>query len=299
MDSKQELIELLKNPVGGTVELDLDMVEYHERAQGFEGNMSSHQLITYDNMPYKLYRDKKFPREFDTKSLRMGRAFHTLVLEPHLFDKQYRSGDLGPVHTSGKNEGKKLGPTSQAYKDWVGDLAAVGITVLPVKEYNDVKEMAIVMKEGPHAHFFKDGLSEVTLTTEIKGITFQVRPDWMKLEKNGKGEEYLIIPDLKKTRDIEWFEYDATKKYDYISQIAIYKHVISLVLGIPESNIYSTLVACDPAPYYISGEFHPSDRSMTEHKYSMLAALERYNKSIKTNTWPTGFERVRIIGEED
>lgn len=293
----KKLLNKSAKETGGTVEYGLDMIEYHNRAQGLGTVMSSHQLITYNDSPWKFFIDKQIPN-VDTPSKRKGRAFHTDVLEPELFDKVYRNGDLGPIHKTGKNAGKKLGVQSQAYKDWVLDLAAVGFTVLPKNDYRDATLMGGHLRESTVKDFFTDGIAEVTFTIIIDGVQFQVRPDYIKLEKNDQGQDILIVPDLKSCRSLDWFVYDATKKYNYIQQVAIYRNVISLVSGFPTDRIYSTLIAVDPAPYYRCGEFLPLASAMNEATCEMNAALHRYKDSLKSNQWPHGYEHKTIIGED-
>lgn len=108
--------------------LDLSSSDYHADKTSF----SRSALMDFDESPRRYWAkhlNPDRPPKEDTPSLIFGRAFHTLVLEPHLFDKEYI---IKPDPVLLKDVGKKA---YDLYKNTVEYIEKSGLQVLSHSDF--------------------------------------------------------------------------------------------------------------------------------------------------------------------
>ena len=178
-------------------------------------HMSAHVLI-------QLHRGKTvaeaMERSPDTGAFAIGRAAHTIILEPDQFGRRYCIG--GPVNPK---TGKCYQASSKKFRDWAAKEELEGIT-------SDDASMLLCMRDAIESHaaasqLLAFGVAEQTIRCEYMGFPSQSRLDWIC--QHG-------IVDVKTTIDIVGFPYDI-EKYGYHYQAAYYQAVAD----------------DDPKPYYL------------------------------------------------
>lgn len=147
----------------------------------------------------------------------LGTAVHTLLLENHLFDEQYKFYD--------KIDGRTKEGKAQAAE--IAEMSAKGIVYLPESD----REMFTLIKKNfdanPEAVYYSQGDVELSHYIEdFMGVYLRVRPDVINREKN-------FLFDEKTCRDNSprGFKNDCYK-HGYHIQAAIYGDS----LGIPVEN---------------------------------------------------------------
>lgn len=143
---------------------------------------------------------KAQPRE-DTTSLKVGRAAHTAILEPHKFEAEFAVWD-------GDRRGKAFAAFAEQHPEQ---------TILRLTEY----EACLGMRNAVRAHPVASGLlargdAEVALlwTDEETGLACKARIDWL-------GDDCLV--DLKTTSDVEPIRFGITAgRMGYHGQLAFY-----------------------------------------------------------------------------
>ena len=171
-------------------------------------HMSAHVLI-------QLHRGKTvakaMERSPDTGVFAIGRAAHTIILEPDQFGLRYCIG--GPVNPK---TGKCYQASSKKFRDWSAKEELEGIT-------SDDASMLLCMRDAIESHtaasqLLARGVAEQTIRCEYMGFPSQSRLDWVC--QHG-------IVDIKTTIDIVGFPYDI-EKYGYHYQAAYYQAVIGI-----------------------------------------------------------------------
>lgn len=248
---------------------------YHAKAKD---HLSSHQLGDFRRCPL-LYRKKKLglvPDE-DRPAYVIGRALHTLVLEGReRFEAEYAVG--GPINPK---TGEMFGPTSKAYAEWA---AAQGKAVLTVQQFDLVESMADgVRSNGMAVDLLSEGIAEGVVRAEYQGMPSQIRMDWF--------DPHRGIVDLKTCDDLMWFEADA-RRYGYAHQMAFYCAVLAQVIGIVMPVF---LLGVEKKQPYRCGVWRLSPDTLAQAQKENEAAIERLKRCIATDTWPSGYEEVRVF----
>jgi len=142
--------------------------EYHQD----DGFYSSSQLKVMLNDPilfHKKYILKKIPKE-EKDCYDVGNAFHTKILEPKLYDKEY-------TNFTGK---MKRGKDWDAFKE-----KNKGKIILGNKQQLEVENLVEAIGENKDAlGLLKGGKSEVSIYVEMLGVKIKVRFDKLNLEGN-------------------------------------------------------------------------------------------------------------------
>ncbi len=248
--------------------------EYHAKAKDY---LSSHQLGDFRKCP-ALYRKKKLglvPDE-DRPAYQIGRALHTLVLEGRdRFEAEYAVG--GPINPK---TGEIFGPQTKAFAEWA---AEQGRPVLTVQQSGLIENMADgVRANGMAVDLLAEGIPEGVVRTEYCGLPCQIRFDWLDIHR--------AFSDLKTCDDLEWFEAD-TRRYGYIYQLAFYRAVLAEVIGI---IMPAYLIAVEKKGAFRCGVWKIHEDTLTQAQRENEAAIERLKRCIATDTWPTGYEEVRV-----
>jgi len=248
---------------------------YHAQAKKY---LSSHQLGDFCKCP-ALYRQKQLgllPDE-DRPAYQLGRALHTLVLEGRdQFEAEYAVG--GPINPK---TGEIYGANTKAFAQWA---ALQGKHVLTISQFDLVERMT----EGVHAHgmavnLLSDGIAEGVVRAEYGDMPCQIRMDWF--------DAHGGIVDLKTCDDLTWFEADA-RRYGYVYQMAFYRAVLAAVIGIAMPVHF---IAVEKKPPYRCGVWKIHEDALVQAQRENEAAMERLKRCIATNTWPSGYEEMRVF----
>lgn len=249
----------------------LPMEEYHADRSRLSKSMISDFADCPARFKHRYIDDN--PRE-ETDSLRVGKAIHTLALEPELWAAEYVVLDVDKRTKAGKEE-------------WA-EAEASGKTILRQKQYEDIEGMANALTRNPLALALlkSPGYVEATIHWDHEGIPAKCRPDFLR-------NDGLII-DLKTCRSAKpsLFHRDA-ENYHYALSVALTCSGYESLHGKPADN-YVFLCVETEAPYII--ECYESMAPMDEvsgltyleyGRYHLEALLNRYRECLAANHWPT------------
>lgn len=211
---------------------DLTNEEYHARDEiGKSGLDAVHKSMAH------FYSPDKPP----TPAMESGIAFHSLVLEPELFEKNYVQGLACDKRTTeGKEKWKLLQEANE------------GKHILKPDKYETLMRMKQSLDEHPRvAAYFEEGLPEISIIWEMRETGCKARVDWMI-----DGGEYII--DLKTTANAspEAFA-KSCANYRYHVQDAWYSRGVEIVTGIKPVFVFIAVETIEPhsvAIYTLSDE---------------------------------------------
>lgn len=258
--------------------LEIPAEAYHrDSAEGLF--LSSHMLGDFRNCP-ELYHRKITGKvkNSDTGAYTLGRAAHCLILEGrNAFSAQYLISD-GPINPK---TGAPYGKQTLAYREWVD---AQGKEIISESDYGFIcKLQEAVGKHAGAAVLLGEGRAEGTVRAEYCGIPCQIRIDWYNA--------WSGIVDLKTCDDIRFFEPDF-RKYGYGHQMAFYRSVLEKATG---ETVPVHVIAVEKKEPYRCGVWLLSDELLDDYRRENEAAIERLKKCQETDTWPTGYEEIRIL----
>lgn len=255
-----------------TVEVD---TVYREKAAAY---LTSHALADFRKCP-RLYRKKAqglIPDE-DRPAYLVGRAAHTLILEGvERFEADYAVG--GPVNP---NTGRPYGSQTKAWAEWA---ASVGKAVLTDSHYALILNMAASVSGHPIAvELLSEGIPEGVARVEYCGLPCQSRLDFFS------GERGII--DLKTCDDLTWFEADA-RRYGYVHQVAFYQAVVECA---SRKRFSAHIIAVEKKEPFRCGVWRVGQDVLGQARKENEAAIERLKRCREADTWPTGYEEVRVF----
>jgi len=227
---------------------------------------------------YEYLRPERDEREDKTHFV-IGQAFHTLVLEPELFNEQF-------LVWSGKPRNKKAGKEEYAQAQY----EANGRSLLKKSEYEDIKQMAKAVREHPGAMRLlnANGQAESSIfwTDPETGIECRCRPDFLR-------DDGLIV-DLKTAHDAshETFMKSAfTHRYDV--QSAFYSE------GAKQAGItpmgFAYVVVESKKPLCVS-TFSTDQDMMMLGEYRMRKDMATFAACLKRNEWPGYSGMIKPLG---
>jgi hypothetical protein len=241
-------------------------------------HLTSHQLGDFRRCP-ALYRKKKLGLvdDEDRPAFLIGRALHTLVLEGRdTFEKEYAVG--GPVNPK-TNE--VFGPTTKAFAEWA---EAQGRPVLTLQQFDLVENMADgVRANGMAIDLLSEGIPEGVVRTDYCGMPCQIRMDWF--------DPHKAVLDLKTCDDLGYFEADA-RRYGYVHQLAFYRAVLRQVIGLVMPAFFLGIEKKEP---FRCGVWRIHEDALAQAQRENEAAIERLKRCVVTDTWPNGYEDVRLF----
>lgn len=252
--------------------------EYRKRSQDY---LTSHQLGDFRKCPLLFSKKKRgLVEDEDRPAYLLGRAAHMLILEgKEQFDRCYAIG--GPVNP---RTGKPFGANTQAYQDWSAQQAAEGRECLTDEQAALIRNMA----EGARAHarvreLLAEGVAEHVVRAEYCGLQCQARMDWFHPVEG--------IVDLKTCDDLTWFEADA-KRYSYAHQLAFYRALVARVTG---EVVPVYLIGLEKKEPFRCGVWLVSEQTLAYCQSENEAAIERLKQCVSSNSWPTGYEELRVF----
>ena len=136
--------------------------EYHAHS-----GISKSSLDLIHRSPAHYLASKSMPRE-ETPAMKLGTAFHTLVLEPARFVAEYDfiEGDR----------------RTKAVKDAIKDAEAAGKVILTKDEFDEVSGMRDSVFKNRIAATLLDGATiEHSVFSELDGVRVKCRPDGWRI----------------------------------------------------------------------------------------------------------------------
>ena len=128
------------------------------------------------------------------------------------------------------------------------------------------------------------GRAEGVVRANYCNLPCQIRIDWTHPEHG--------IVDLKTCDDLDAFEND-TKKYGYKYQLAFYHAVLQTV--VPNEDIKVHIVAVEKREPYRCGVWMMPEETLHQARITNEATIERLKMARLLDTWPTGYETVRVL----
>lgn len=238
--------------------------------------ISSHGLMNILRSPfhYKKLLERKDP---PTKSMIIGSAFHSLLLEPEVFYEQCAVFTKPYPDKTMSNKANK-----EAFEELkMGNFAE---TILMKDDYNTILNMAeeVNKVKGARDLLKLKGEVEESIYLEVDKIKIKIRPD--KYCKDG------ILIDVKTTKNAhpDAFRRDCLT-YHYDLQLAFYADMLEKVTGTEFKDVFIIAVE-NNYPYacqvYNCSEIGFIDIGRTRYQ----KAMEIYKECLKSNKFP-GYEK--------
>lgn len=215
----------------------------------------------------------------NTDALRVGSAFHTMLLEPAQFDSRAFVWSGKPRNTKeGKDE-------YQAALD-----KACGRVLIKKSEFDNLKAMAKSILSQPAASKIINSNGKIEssffYTDRSYGVEAKARPDYYRADG--------IVLDLKTTADASEEEFQKSiVNYGYDIQAFMQMEAIETVTGKRPDAFVFICVEKDP-PYAVA--FYQADNDMLragEYRYHNL--MGKYATCLKANSWPGYGNLIRPI----
>lgn len=221
-------------------------------------NMSS--LVNIKKSPKHFKHCLDNPKESD--SLDLGRAVHTLVLEPNLFDAEYA---VSPKFDMRKTADKEAFAQFQE--------TAKGKEIIDVKTFNEAKAVAASVLASPKIqNMLSKGQAEVSIEQTINDVSMKFRLDFL-------AENFLL--DVKTTRDCteRSFQRDFID-YDYHIKLAAYQYAAELETGEKLPVIVLAVETKDELDYQI----YQIDQDFLDiGRREFFKLLEKYKEAQKND----------------
>lgn len=248
---------------------DMPIEDYHAHPAISKSGLD---LVNRSPRHYQYERLESTEKK-DRTHFAVGKAFHTLVLEPHLAEQSI------VVRPSEWPTKKDCGILIEDQKAAFAALHADKIIISAAD-----KEMVARMADGVRSHpaanvvLAGNGKPEVSVfwTDPATGVRCRARFDWLR-------EDGLIV-DLKSARNANpvWFESDAYK-HRYHVQDAFYSEAYRQVFGFePKGFVF---VAAEKEEPFLSGVFYATEEHMELGTLEYRKDLETYAKCLETGVW--------------
>jgi hypothetical protein len=223
----------------------------------------------------------------ESEAMIFGSAYHTFILEPDKFDKEYHIFDETDILKILISEGSQKPRGTNKYKEWY----SIEMEKAAGKQLIDLPTSKILesMKRRLFSHRYvksllTNGEAEKSIYTtfnleESGEVNVKIRPDYLKQNKR-------IIVDLKTTSDasVNGFPRNAAE-FDYHIQSALYADIMEAIegKGMPWEFFFIAQEKTKPFAFNIflaSPQFQGQGR----YEYERLLALYQYCKT--NNHWP-------------
>jgi len=227
--------------------------------------------------PMRYRYNLEHPPE-ESESMAIGTAVHSLVLEPHTFQKIY---ELEPLSAAPDAKSPRA---TNAYKDAVKSIEASGKRIIRMQDLAKVNAMAQSVMRNRHAAkcLEKAQRREVTMIWKDKDRLCRGRADAL-------GDKLLV--DLKVTRDLSGFSPWIITRLGYYRQQAWYRTGLD-ALGHGVDHVF--IVAVEQDPPHDVGVFKMDDASLIFGAMQCKRLLEVCEECEKTGEWPGMFPDVEV-----
>lgn len=232
---------------------------YHKAA-----GLSKSDLDKLHRSPAHYIAAKEHPTP-PTDEMIFGTAFHTLVLQPELFEKEFTCEQI--------NGRTKEGKARKA------EIEAAGITLITPEDMDRLKAMReAVLKNEIARSLIENTEHELSAFGSLDGTLCKCRPDiWC--EKN------LTIADIKTTKDAGPDAFKrAVANLRYHVQDAFYRAVWEQVTGVAADAF--VFIAVEKMPPYGVALYSLDDDAKDQGQREALDDLRRYRECKDTGHWP-------------
>jgi exodeoxyribonuclease VIII len=210
----------------------------------------------------------------------VGRAFHTLVLEPHLFSKQFT---VSPNVDRRTKEGKVI------WEDFVAN--SYGMSVLTEAELEMLQGMrySIIGHTRANQVLSEEGDAEMTMvfTDEKTGLNLKGRADY--ITKSG------LIVDVKTAEDASPDGFaKSCLAYAYHIQAQMYLRGYKAITG--EDAKGFVFICVEKKPPYAVGVYVLDEQALIAGRIELEDNLALYAKCKETGQWPSyGNDEVTTV----
>jgi len=213
-----------------------------------------------------------------TEPFRIGRAFHTLLLEPRKFNRQYTIMPLCDCRTK---EGKTIYEAFKQNND--------GKEILTQKDFDQLDVMGDAIKKQVIYRYIQQGEAEVCIVWEDKktGLLCKARIDYVH-------RKHAILIDLKSTTDASKYEFSkAIYNYGYFQQAAWYSDGWKILTGDEPCFVF---LPVEKTPPYAVACYEVPEIDINAGRQSYRKALNIYAECVKKNEWPGYQKSVEFLG---
>jgi hypothetical protein len=248
---------------------------YHGKSKRF---LSSHQLADFRRNPLLFHKKELgLVKEEDRPAYVIGRAAHVLILEGReAYERGYAFG--GPVNPK---TGEPFGTRTKKFQEWAD---VQGKPVLDDEQAALIETLNTAVQAHEHASaLLADGVAEGVVRAEYCGVTAQARLDWLNPARG--------IVDLKTCDNLDWLQMDA-RTYGYAHQLAFYRSVVAAPTG---SVLPVYLIAVEKREPLRCGVWRMGEEVLGIAQKENEEAIERLKTCRNDDTWPTGYEDIRVF----
>ncbi len=254
--------------------------EYHADKEHISA--SAVKKIKVSPLHYREAEDDK-----ETDALLFGSAYHTYILEPDKFDKEYYIFDDSVVCGALIAKGVKSPRATNDYKAWYASEVsfADGKTIINKEDYNKLAAMKARLMAHPYAKMLlHNGRNEVAymgeIETEVGTIKVKIKPDHFNDKKK-------IIADLKTCQSASLDDFPRhAAELGYHIQAAFYSDLLEKIDGDGRPYTFFFIAQEKKAPFAFNlFECSPQFISQGRYEYEMLLQLYKYCSD--NNTWPS------------
>lgn len=254
-----------------SVEPDRD---YHAQSKFY---LSSHGLKKFRQSPALFIKDRRgLLEETDRKAYRFGRAAHCWICEgPGVFQKRFSIG--GPINPK---TGRSYGADTIKFREWE---TTQDIECLTPEQAQHIGWMGnSVWAHRDAKKLLERGWPELVVRTIYGSHNSQGRIDWIS-PRHG-------IVDLKTCENLTFFPNDI-ERFDYLPQLAYYRELVRIKT---DKELPCYIIGAEKQEPYRAGVWQLSRQKLDEARAINEAAMARLTECIKLDSWPTGYEEMRI-----
>lgn len=222
----------------------------------------------------------------ETPEILFGRAYHTFILQPDQFEKEYFILDDTEIIEELKAEGAKSPRATNAFKHWMGiqQDKAEGKTILSA----DDEKRLVAMRERLLNHDYvrmllSSGTAEQGIMGELETTAGKIG---VKFIPDMRNDIKHICIELKTTVRASKLDFPKeAANYDYHIQAAFYADMLELFYG-DKRRVDFYFIAQEKKPPYAFNIFEASPQFIGQGRYEYEMLLQLYKHCLDTNTWP-------------
>ena len=222
----------------------------------------------------------------DTTERAKGRAIHTLVFEPALFEREFA------IYEGATRRGK----------DWDAfEAAHAGQTILKVNEVESVAAAANAVRTHPLVAPYLDGGTfeqTVTWTDPATGLACKARMDWLN-------EPQRVLLDLKSSTTIDPYRFGRiAARFGYHCQLAHYRAGVTHGLGWEPTE--TLIVAVESEAPYDVGVLVLDEDALYAGAEEVAGLMQKLVQCRESGAWPGRYTEkaalllpAYVFGDED
>ena len=278
-------------------------MSYEEYAK-IDGVNNSLLWLLHEQSPAHVKHIQENPRPA-TDALRIGKAFHTRILEPDKFDEECM---VIPSFVLSTKDGKaafaafaaelalkkaitiaqcdEMTDAKKGKRDLLqAALASSGMTVLEQSELDTINHMHSALKQQPAYRYVQGGDAEVVLVwdDEETGVRCKAKLDYVQRED-------CVISDLKSSMAGDFANASPAKYAPAISQHGLYQQAAmytdgwQALTGDPCSFLF---IVCEKEAPYCTVPYELGELSIKAGRAAYRLGLQQYKKCADADSWPT------------